>query len=122
MTLEEARKLQQEYYKEWDILLIRGERIYGPYSGFNSDAGQFADEQIKLDPRFPDWEKAIKILNDQTKIEYDLYCERNPLSLNGNVEDDLVESVGHFLAFKKDRQILEILKKEIKRINHGVII
>lgn len=114
MTLQEAEELILEYQEEWKRLLRIGEKKYGSYCGFNDGAGQFADERIKLNPRYTEWAIALDLVAKEDARLYEEYCKANPVSVRSDsCEQQMIDAIGHYLQFRTDVRIIKTLKEMV---------
>lgn len=107
MTVEEAKELLKEYDVEWQRLLKKGERRWGLFCGFRTDAGEYADSKIKKHSRYSLWEQAHEVIAKKDRVDYEKYCQSFPLVMEGDPEQQLVQAMGHYTAFRVDRRARE---------------
>jgi len=107
------KKNLNEYRAVREQLLRKGEKLYGPISGWNPDGAQYADTEIEKRQKFPMWQKCLEFQYEQEEEKYQRYLKNNPIE---NLEKKSLDSqalalMGHRMKYEGDLEFIRKLKR-----------
>ena len=103
--MKNDEQLRADYHAEHQLLLLEGEKLYGPSSCWNDGPSQYVYETIQQHPLYELWTAADQRLRKIDDDAYELYCKTSP----PDAGRDVSYYIGHRMAFECDKRALKIL-------------